>query len=106
MHEAGKFELLNLAGSFPAKRTLLVNGHLPLSKDNPPQKASHQAAHDGTDEVDQIVVQPAPGGGLNHETHERPRKARNAFVCFVLFRAVRVPNRPARPLSRWQGELV
>jgi hypothetical protein len=24
MHEAGKFELLNVAGGFPAKRTLLV----------------------------------------------------------------------------------
>jgi hypothetical protein len=76
MHEAGKFELLNLTEGFPAKRTLLVTA---ISRC---QKTSHP--------------------NLNHETHERPRKARNAFVCFALFRAVRVPNRPAQPLSRWQ----
>jgi hypothetical protein len=57
MHEAGKSELLNLAGGFPAKRTLLVIA-IPRC-----QKTSHP--------------------NLNHETHERPRKARNAFVAFV-----------------------
>jgi hypothetical protein len=36
MHEAGNFELLNLAGCFPAKRTLLV---MAISRC---QKTSHQ----------------------------------------------------------------
>ena len=38
MHEAGKFELLNLAGRFPAKRTLLVTAISRYQKTSHPKK--------------------------------------------------------------------
>jgi hypothetical protein len=38
MHEAGKFELLNLAGGFPAKRTLLVTAISRYQKTSHPKK--------------------------------------------------------------------
>ena len=38
MHEAGKFELLNLAGGFPAKRTLLVTVIYRYQKTSHPKK--------------------------------------------------------------------
>jgi len=54
MHEAGKLELLNLAGGFPARRTLLVTA---ISRC---QKTSHP--------------------NLDHETHERPETPRGSVV--------------------------
>jgi hypothetical protein len=36
MHETGKFELSNLAGGFPAKRTLLVTATSRYQKTSPP----------------------------------------------------------------------
>jgi len=38
MHEAGKFEFLNLAGGFPAKRTLLVTAIPRYQKTTHPRK--------------------------------------------------------------------
>ena len=38
MHKAGKFELLNLAGGFPAKRTLLVTAVSRCRKTSHPKK--------------------------------------------------------------------
>jgi hypothetical protein len=58
MHEAGRFELLNLAGGFPAKRTLLV---MAISRC---QKTSHQFGPRNT------------------------RKATKGAKCFRVFRAV------------------
>jgi hypothetical protein len=117
MHEGrnprlGKFELLNLAGGFPAKRTLFVTA---ISH---PQKTSHPkkpAIKLPTMELAKLTTSLfSQGQGMVWTTKNtlhfdklstsdglrasgRPRKARNAFVCFALFRAVRVPNRPGRP---------
>jgi hypothetical protein len=38
MHEAGKFEFLNLAGGFPAKRTLLVTAIPRCQKTSHPKR--------------------------------------------------------------------
>jgi hypothetical protein len=83
MHEAGKFELLNVAGGFPAKRTLLVTAISRCQKDNPPPKPRHQTAHDGAAEADQIVVQPATGAGRG-----KGGNMNQMCICYVAFFAL------------------
>ena len=95
MHEAGKFELLNLAGGFPAKHTLLVTAISRCQKTSQPKKSAIKLP---TMELPKLTTSLfSQGQGAVWTTKHTKGHERREMLSWPSFL-----TRPTRLLSRWQ----